>query len=93
VVPCRLGDDRVLDPRVREAVPRHVDKANEPFVVVASGDLSQAVPFDLVAPVPFGLREEARLECLRVELVQLGAVEAAAPVIGDAHDDDSPTNG
>jgi hypothetical protein len=84
LVTCLLGDHRVLQPGVNQAVPKDVHKADQ-AVPVPSDDPPQAVPVDLIDPVPLGLVENARFECFSVKLVQFHVLERAPPLVCDCH--------
>ena len=72
----------VLDPRVDEAVPEHVDEAHE-GVAVAGDHPSQALALCESSPVPLGLVEDASLEGFRVERVHLCVGEGTTPLVRD----------
>lgn len=84
LVTCMLGDHRVLQPSVNQAVPKDVHEADQ-AVPVPSEDPLQAVPVDLIDPVPLGLVEDARCECFSMKLVQFDVVERAPPLVCDRH--------
>ena len=84
LVACLLGNYRVLQPGVNQAVPKDVHKADQ-AVPVPSNDPPQAVPVDLIDPVPLGLVEDARFERFSMKLVQFDVVEPAPPPVCDRH--------
>ena len=89
-VPRRLRDHRVLDPGVDEAVPRHVDEADQRRAV-AGDDPAEAVRLHLLLPVPFGRVEDLGVERLGVEAIDLVVRERAAPLVRDRHARDGLT--
>jgi hypothetical protein len=65
-----LRHHRVLEPRVHEAVPRHVHEPDETSAITRD-DPSEAVAVQLREPIPFRFVEDARVERFRVEAIQL----------------------
>jgi hypothetical protein len=64
---CCHSDHRVLQPSMHEAVPKHVDEADDPCVLFCYHP-PEAMAVHLLHPVPLGLVEDAGLERLGVKL-------------------------
>src|SRR5580704_1031692 len=83
--PSRLrGDHRVLEPGMGTAIPDHVDKADK-VVAVSGDDPTQTVPVQEVRPTPSTVVDDAGLEGLAVELVELAVGARPAPFVVDGH--------
>src|SRR4051812_29677739 len=84
LVTIRRGDHHVLEPRMHEAVPQHVDEADE-RTVAPSAHPAEAVLLDLLHPVPFLVAEYASVEGFGMQCVHLAVLEVAAPFVADRH--------
>jgi hypothetical protein len=79
-----LGDDRVLNPGMNEAIPENVYETDK-FGVVSRHYPAEAVLMNQFVAVPLSLVVDTGLESFGVKLVQLTVIELAAPRVGDRH--------
>lgn len=82
--PCLGGDHSVLQPGMNEAVPEHVDEADE-FAAIAGHHPAEAVLVDKLHPVPLGLVKQPGIEGFGMQRIDLVIRESAPPLVADRH--------
>lgn len=80
------GHHGVLQPRMNEAIPEHVDEADK-IGSISRDYPAEAMPVHKVSPVPFGVVVDLRAERLGVQRIDLLVSEKAPPLVDRGHKD------